>query len=104
MSITFCMNKLFFFLLSTLSTVAFGQIQAATSAGKKVILNMDKTWDWADPKDADDRPCNTNHTGTIVIHNKTSHDIYFYYTSHPNSLNVAYITVKSGKSKIMNDL
>jgi hypothetical protein len=47
-----------------------------------------------------DKKCSSNHTATILINNKTSHDIYFYYTSHLNGLNVEYLTIKAGKTEI----
>ena len=57
------------------------QISATTTAGKKVILNLDnKTWDWANPQD-NQKPCYTNHRANIYIHNNTNKDIYLYYSN-----------------------
>ncbi|MDB5226578.1 MAG: hypothetical protein JWN78_771 [Bacteroidota bacterium] len=54
------------------------EIFATTSAGKKVILNINNyTWRYANSEDSQD-PCKTTRTASVLIQNNTSQDIYFY--------------------------
>lgn len=81
------------------------QISATTTAGKKVILNLDnKTWDWANPQDGQS-PCYTNHTASTLVHNKTNKDIYFYYRREAG-LDVRYYFTKiqADSTKLIKDL
>lgn len=82
------------------------QISATTTAGKKVILNLDnKTWDWANPQD-NQKPCYTNHRANIYIHNNTNKDIYLYYSNMTYDMggNVQYIKLKAGAHRLIEDL
>lgn len=82
------------------------QISATTTAGKKVILNLDnKTWDWANPQD-NEKPCYTYHRGNIYLHNNTTKDIYFYYSNMTLYVGgkVQFVKVKAGEHRLIEDL
>ncbi len=80
------------------------EIQATTSAGKKVILNVDdKSWRWANESDGE-KLCITNHTGNVLIHNNTKQDIYLYYSAYPNSYDYEYVKVKAGAHREIENL
>lgn len=79
------------------------EIQATTSAGKKVILNVkDNTWKWANPQDGE-KPCITNYTANIYIHNNTKQDIYFYY-SNTFYRKIEFLKIKAGEHRLVEDL
>jgi hypothetical protein len=82
-----------------------GQIFATTSAGKKVILNVDdNTWKYVgDADNSSEKPCLVNYTGSITFKNNTSHDIYIYYV-YDLAANTQRIKVKANDKKMINDL
>lgn len=86
-------------LLSLSCYVANAQIFATTSAGKKVLLNTDGTWKYAEATDAES-PCTKNKTGNLTVKNSTASDIYFYYNVHGNQ----YVKVKAGVSKTISNI
>lgn len=61
------------------SISGYSQITATTSSGKKVILNSDGTWKYADNTKIDQKPCADFHTGNVTVKNNTDKDIFFYY-------------------------
>lgn len=96
------MKYIFFVLLaiSFLSTNA--QTFATTSSGKKVILNQDGTWKYAEQGEYE-KPCSKNHLGNLTIQNKTDNDIYFYYALYEYD-KAFYTKVKANGSKTIYDL
>ncbi len=95
--------KIFFTLLVCIFAVAANaQISATTSSGRKVMLNTDGTWKYADGSQ-EEKPCNKNHTGNISIKNATGNDIYFYYTYSIDG-KAAFVKIKANSTKAINDL
>ncbi|MBK9792199.1 MAG: hypothetical protein IPP60_03660 [Sphingobacteriales bacterium] len=97
------MNKitiLTFFLFFLFMQKVDAQIMATTSAGKKVVLNLDGTWKYANADDAEST-CQKNKTGNLTIKNNTSNDIYFYYSATGN---VSNTKIKAGASKTISNL
>ena len=90
--------------LTLLLTVLYSQAQifATTSAGKKVILNTDGTWKYADGGQ-EEKPCSKNHTGNITVKNATGGDIYFYYSTNEYG-KTEFVKVKANASKTIYDL
>lgn len=99
------MKTLFILVLFFITNTIDAQISATTSAGKKVILNLDnKTWDWANPQD-NQKPCYTNHMANLYIENKTKQDIYFYYFKNHNYYEVeAIIKIVAGDKKQVSNI
>lgn len=91
-------------ILSSSYLLGFSQITATTSSGKKVILNMDGTWKYADNTIVNQKPCAENKTGNLTIKNNTDNDIYFYYSSSEYSTSNSFIKIKSKSSKAINNL
>ncbi|GEM_PF-1866700 len=88
------------FLLMSVSVISVSaQIFATTSSGKKVILNMDGTWKYADDSDSE-KPCLRNHTGNLTVTNNTDIDIYFYYST----TGLFNVLVKAGTSKTISNI
>lgn len=56
---------------------------------------MDGTWRWANPEDAE-KPCITNNTASITIHNLTGKEIYFYYGRGVFYNEIEYVKVIPG--------
>lgn len=97
------MKKLIVLIISvTFSMSSHSQITATTSSGKKVILNMDGTWKYADNTKIDQKPCAEFHTGNLTVKNNTDKDIYFYYNF--NGLSPKFVKVKAKSSKSVNAL
>lgn len=84
---------------------ASAQIFATTSAGRKVILNVDNhTWKYVGDADQNtEKPCLVNYTGSVTFKNNTSHDIYIYY-AYDLAANTQRIKVKANDKKPINDL
>ncbi len=92
-------------LLLSLFAIAFlkinaQEVEATTTAGKKLMINLNNyTWRYAKPTDAQN-PCYTNHTGTVNFHNQSSQDVYLYYKSGTFG-NIEYVKINSGDSAIL---
>lgn len=92
-------------LLCLFSVSSQSQITATTSAGKKVILNMNGTWKYADGESLQEKPCQKNHTGNLTVKNNTDTVIYFYYTpSGTYSSEKEFVKIRPKSSKTINDL
>jgi hypothetical protein len=92
-------------LMNSLCQFSFSQIRATTSSGKKVILNMDGTWKYADNTAIQQKPCAENHTGNLTVKNNTDNDIYFYYSnSGEYSTSTQFVKIKSKSTKSINNL
>lgn len=94
-----------FLLVAILAFIAVqisAQIAATTSAGKKVLLNADGTWKYADAGQ-DEKPCHKNHTGNLSIKNVTNNDLYFYYAKSDYE-KAEYVKVKANAAKTISDL
>ncbi len=89
-------------IITLFSITSYSQISAITSSGKRVILNTDSTWKYADGSNiTPEKPCIQFHTGNLTIKNNTDKDIYFYY--HYNGIygydaSLAKIKAKSSKT------
>ncbi len=87
--------------LFTLNKINAQEIEATTTGGKKIVLNIDNyTWRYANSQDGQ-KPCYTNHYATVYLHNNTKHDIYFYYSNitADGGTNIQYVMVKAGEHK-----
>lgn len=99
------MKKLFFLLLFAISFLKINaqKIEATTTAGKKVILNLDnKTWDYANPEDGQ-KSCYTNHKGSVHFFNKSTQSVYVYY-GKANVDGIEYVKINSGDSALVDNI
>ncbi len=89
-------------IITLFSITSYSQISAITSSGKRVILNTDSTWKYADgSNNTPEKPCIQFHTGNLTIKNNTDKDIYFYYHFngiHGYNPSVAKVKAKSSKT------
>ena len=92
-------------LIITFSSSSYSQITATTSSGKRVILNLDGTWKYADNTKIDQKPCAEFRTGNLTVKNNTDKDIYFYYHFQgKHGLSPSFIKIKAKSSKTINNL
>ena len=77
-------NTFILFILFFTSINIFSQTLATTEKGKKVVINDDGTWYYAQQSEVyllNNTSCLKKRTGSVSFENKTDRDLYLYFGS-----------------------
>jgi hypothetical protein len=88
----------------TLNNINAQEIEATTAGGKKVMLNLDNySWRYSNSQDGQ-KSCYTFHTGNVNFVNKTTQDVYLYYSESGVSQQIKYIKIQKGDNETVESL
>jgi hypothetical protein len=80
------------------------EVEATTTAGTKIMINLNNyTWRYANTADAQ-KPCYTYHTADVKFINKTTRDVYIYYSIIAYKGNIKSTKIQHGDSVIVESL
>lgn len=100
------MKKPLFFCFFAISFLRINaqDVEATTASGKKIMINIDNyTWRYANSEDGQ-KSCFTFHTGDVNFINKTTKDVYLYYSKAKERGKIKYIKIQPGESEPVKSL